>query len=109
MAYGDIKRLTAQGAQLGATVGTVYTAPSGKAAQIGTILLHNTGDSTIDVQIFSNGDTAAARFLYISLSASETYELSPKVPIVLQGSETLRGLASTAAKVNILAYGREEI
>lgn len=109
MAYGDIKRLTAQGAQIAATVGTVYTAPAAKRAQIGTIILHNSGAAANDVIIYSNGNTAAAKLLNITLDSNETYEFSPKVPLVLEGAETLRGEATNATEVNILAFGREEI
>ena len=108
MAYGDIKRLTAQGAQIAATVGTVYTAPAAKRAQIGTIILHNTTSASKDVKIYSNGSTAAARILYIALDGNETYEFSPKVPITLAGAETLQGEATASSEINILIYGREE-
>ena len=108
MAYGDIKRLTAQGAQLAATVTTVYTAPTGKRAQIGTIILHNTTSAAKDVEIFANGSTASAKILNITLAANETYEFSPKVPLVLEGAETLRGDATAATEINIIVLGREE-
>ena len=109
MAYGDIKRLTAQGAQLAATVGTVYTAPAAKRAQIGTIILHNTSSSTKTIKIYSNGSSASARFINVALDANETYEFSPKVPLILEGAETLQGEAPAATEINILAYGRVEV
>jgi len=108
MAYGDIKRLSTQGQQLAATVGTLYTAPTAKRAQIGTIILHNTTSATKDVKIYSNGSTDAARLLYITLDSSETYEFSPKVPLVLEGGQTLQGETEAASEINILIYGREE-
>ena len=109
MAYGDIKRLTAQGAQLAATAGVLYTAPGTKRAQIGTILLHNTAAAAKDIKIYSNGSTTAARLLFITLAANETYEFSPKVPLILEGAQTLQGEAQAATEINIFAYGREEI
>jgi hypothetical protein len=108
MAFGDIKRLNSATAQLGSTAAVVYTAPSGTRAQIGTIILHNTTADAKDIQLYSNGSTAASRILYITLGANETYEFAPKVPITLEGSETLQGEASTASHVNIKLFGREE-
>lgn len=106
--YNDIKRLNAANAQLPSAVGVLYTAPVGKRAQIGTILLHNTGASSENVRLLDNGAVAENRFLNISLASNETYEFSPKVPFVLEGSEALQGLTTTAATVGVKIYGREE-
>jgi hypothetical protein len=108
MAYGDIIKLTSQGEQLAGSPAAVYTAPTGVRAQIGTILLHNTSTSSNDVKVYVNGDTDADRILYITLDPSETYEFSPKVPLTLEGDETLEGEAENADEVNIIALGREE-
>jgi hypothetical protein len=110
MAYGDITRLNSATAQLAATTGTLYTAPTGKAAQIGSIIIHNTNATTSRiVELFDNGSAASNKFFHITLGASEMFEFSPKVPLVLQGSETLQGKASAASEVNIRIYGREDI
>jgi hypothetical protein len=108
MAYGDIKRLTTQGLQLDDTAAAVYTAPAATRVQIGTIILHNSGAAANDVIIYSGGDTAADILLNITLDPNETYEFSPKVPVVLEGAEALEGEATNDDEVNIFAYGREE-
>jgi hypothetical protein len=108
MAYGDIKRLNSATAQLAATTGVLYTAPTAKAAQIGQVILHNVGTSTRVAELFDNGTGASNKILYVSLGPNETFEFSPKVPIVLAGSETLQGKASVASEVNIRIYGRED-
>lgn len=108
MAYGDIKQLNTEGQQLTTDIGTIYTAPSGKRAQIGTILIHNTDSTTMDVRVFSNTNANTGRILYISLDSSETYEFSPKVPFTLESNQTLRANASGNAVVNTLIFGREE-
>jgi hypothetical protein len=108
MAYGDIKRLTTQGQQLTTTVSTIYTAPTGKQAQIGTILIHNTDTSARDVIVFSNTNANTGRILFVTLDSSETYEFSPKVPLTLYGQDTLRANASANAVINTLVFGREE-
>lgn len=109
MAYGDIKRLNSATAQLAATTGVLYTAPSTKAAQIGTIILHNTSaSSSRTAEIFDNGSTSSTRLLFITLAPNETYEFSPKVPLVLQATETVQGRASVASEVNIKIFGRED-
>jgi hypothetical protein len=108
MAYGDIKRLTTQGQQLSTAVSTIYTAPSGKQTQIGTILIHNTDTTARNVQFYSNSSANTGRILFIALDASETYEFSPKVPLTLYGSDTLQANASANSVVNTIVYGREE-
>jgi hypothetical protein len=108
MAYGDIKRLTTQGQQLTTDVSTIYTAPATKRTQIGTILIHNTDTSAKDVRVFSNTNANSGRILYVTLDASETYEFSPKVPLVLEGSDTLQANASANSVVNTIVFGREE-
>ena len=109
MAYGDIKRLNAATSQLAATTGVLYTAPSTKTAQIGTIIFHNTSAfSSRTAEIFDNGSTLSTRLLFITLAPNETYEFSPKVPLVLAGLETLQGNSSVASEVNIKIFGREE-
>ena len=109
MAYGDIKRLNSATAQLAATVGTLYTAPSGKRAQIGSIIFHNTSSTnTRTAEIFDNGSAASNKLLSVVLSANETFEFSPKVPIVLEGGQTLQGDSDAATTVNVRIYGREE-
>ena len=109
MAYGDITRLNTNTAQLAATTGTLYTAPTAKKAQIGSILLHNTNTfSATTVEIFDNATSTSARILYVTVGPLETYEFSPKVPLALAGAETLEGKATLAAETNIKIYGREE-
>ncbi len=109
MAYGDIKRLTTSTSQLPATVGTLYTAPTAKKAQIGSIILHNSNSTFArTAEIFDNGSTASTRLLFLTLGPNETFEFSPKVPLVLDGGETLRGDSNVASEVNVRIYGREE-
>ena len=109
MAYGDIKQLSTEGQQLTTDVSTIYTAPSGKRAQIGTVLIHNTDTSARDVRVFSNTNANTGRVLYIALDSSETYEFSPKVPFTLEANQTLQANASENAVVNTLIFGREEV
>lgn len=106
--YTDIKRLTAANAQVGASIGVVYTAPAGKRSQIGTVILHNTTSAAKTVALNDNGITLAHEIFSISLTPFETYEFAPKVPLVLEGGQTLQAIASVTATVNIKLYGREE-
>ena len=108
MAFNDIKRLSTAAQQVASAAAAIYTAPAGKRAQIGSIILHNTNVTPEIVSIYDNGTSSANRLVYIVLSSGETYELAPKVPIVLDGSETLQASTTTASKVNIKIYGREE-
>ena len=106
--YTDIKRLIATNAQVGVSIAAIYTAPVGKRSQIGTIILHNTTATAKTVAVNDNGITLAHEIFSISLSPFETYEFSPKVPLVLEGGEALFAIASVVATVNIKIYGREE-
>lgn len=106
--FNDIKRLTTATFQLASTAGVIYTAPAGKRAQLGSIIFHNTNTVTENIILLDNGTAASNRILNINLAANETYEFSPKVPVVLEGAETLQGLTTTASKVNCKVYGREE-
>lgn len=106
--YNDIKRLVAANLQIPAAVGALYTAPVGKRVQIGLIVLHNTNATSENIQIFDNGATDPFKLMYITLTSNETLEFSPKLPITLEGGESLRGATTTAAKVNVKIYGREE-
>lgn len=106
--YNDIKRLNAATAQAPSAAGVLYTAPVGKRAQIGAIIFHNTNTSAEVVTIYDNGTAAANKLLVATLAPNETLEFSPKVPLVLEGGETLQGFSTTAAKTNVKIYGREE-
>jgi hypothetical protein len=109
MTYGDIKRLSTEGQQLTTDTTPIYTAPSGKLAQIGSIIFHNSDTVAREVNVFSNTNANSGRILSIALPASETYEFSPKIPIVLNGDETLQANSSFNTVVNTFLYGREEI
>lgn len=110
MAYTNIKSLTADGATLAPTTPTaIYTVPASTTAEIGTIILHNTNFSTESVFIFAGGTTDAHRVLFVALEAFETYEFSPKLPIVLTAGTSLLGLTTTASKVNVRLTGREDV
>lgn len=109
MAYGDIKRLSTQNQQLTTDNTTIYTAPSGKLSQIGTIIFHNVDSVARDVRVFSNSNASNGRVLNITLPANETYEFSPKIPLVLYGNDTFSANASANTAINILLFGREEV
>ena len=106
--YNDIKRLSTATQQLASAAAVIYTAPAGKRAQICTILLHNTNTTNELVSVFDDGSGVANRLLFALLVPGDTMEFSPKVPIVLEGAETLQAFSTTAAKVNVKIYGREQ-
>lgn len=125
MAYGPIKTL-------GGTYGTGIQVPSATtgsalyysphdgvrtlSAEIATIILHNTNSAAETVQVFMGGTGAVPnRILSVTLAANDTFEFSPKVPVVLTGvpgNPTGVGIwasSTTASKVNMFIYGREEV
>ena len=108
MSYGNIKQLNSAGAQFAASAAAIYTAPSGKAAEVAALILHNTNTSSETVKLYFRGTAAANRMFQAGLAANETLEFSPKVPLVLQGGEVLGGETTTVSKVNVIVLGREE-
>jgi hypothetical protein len=106
MAYNEPKPLVSSGTQIASSTGVVYTAPAGKLAQVLDILVHNTNTTVENVVVYWNGAASANRLFNISLVANETYEF--KIPIYLNGGETIQAATTTASKVNIILYGREQ-
>lgn len=109
MAYGVLKQLIAAGTQVASSTGAIYTAGTGKKTEIGSIILHNTNSTSETVELYNDGTADANRFVKIALAANETFEFAPKVPLVLEGSDTLQAKTTTASKVNVILIGREEI
>lgn len=113
MAYGPIKLLDSF--TLPATNGSaLYQQPSGKMVEIASIIFHNSGSTAQTVQFWVTQAAATGRLLSISLAANDTFEFSPKVPVVLNWSSVVgqRGVwatATTATTVNMHLYGREEV
>jgi hypothetical protein len=107
MAYGVMKSLIAFGTQIASTTGVIYTAPTGKYAEF-NLIIHNTNSTSENVEIYLNGTADANRIIDITLTANETFEFAPKLPLVLAGSQTLQAKTTTASKVNIFVIGREE-
>lgn len=114
MAYGPIKLLDAF--TLPATNGSaLYQQPSGKMVEIASVIFHNTSNTTSQtVQFWVTESTATGRLLSLTLAANDTFEFSPKVPVVLNwttavGQRGVWATATTATTVNMHLYGREEV
>jgi hypothetical protein len=102
-----IKRLSSATLQLPSSVGTLYTCPAGKRASV-IISLHNTNTSSEAVQLFWPGTASTQKKLAETLVGNETMHIEPKLPITLEAGETISGLSSVAAKVNVEITGAEE-
>ena len=94
--------------QVASTIGAIYTTPTGKVAQVKTVILHNTNTTAENVRIGKGGTATSDYLLNISLAANETFEFSPAVPLAFVGDEVLYGLTTTASKVNYFVYGQRE-
>jgi hypothetical protein len=114
MAYGNIKKLAYQ--MLHATESIIYSAPESKSVEIGTIWLHNTSTAAKSVTIWfpvtgSSGSSSLLERFQEAFPAYISYEISPKVPFVLDGnlSEKITMKAEQSGSVNVIIFGREEV
>lgn len=108
MAYGNIKTL-ARG-QAHATSSAVYTGPTqGKSTEVAMIWLHNTNVAAMQVRLYHQENVTSSLFFNESLASNETFEVSPKLPIVINGTGSLFIVAASSASVNYIITGREEV
>lgn len=119
--YGPIKQLASY--TLHATESIVYTAPVSKSVEVSSFWFHNYVASTITVSSWwpftaasvSATPTNSLERLSEGLASAATFEISPKVPFILNSSGsgayndkiTMKG--SQSSSVNVVIYGREEI
>ena len=96
--------------QLGTSEASLYTVGTRKYAKILSIILTNTHSSAITVRIFVKPTGGTSRQIAaqdLSLAAGENVVL--EYPFALSAGDAIRGLASTAAKVDYYISGSEEI
>lgn len=91
----------------------IYTSPANKAVELGSVILHNTQSTAVTVQVFVGGNSVLGnRVLSVTLAASETFEFTPKIPMVLPAASTGQGvwaIASVGNSVSMWLTGREEV
>lgn len=91
----------------------IYTSPANKDVELASIVLHNTHTAAVTVQVFVGGNSLLGnRVLSVTLAANDSFEFSPKIPLVLPGVTGGQGvwaIATTASKVNMWLIGREEV
>lgn len=121
MAYGNIKQLASQTLHL--TESIVYSAPTSKSVEIGSIWIHNPTSlnqtvamwfpftATIPTGSFSA--SLSLQRLNELISSSVSLEIAPKIPWVLNSSGTnyvdkITMKASQTGSINVIIYGREE-
>jgi hypothetical protein len=122
MAYGDIKQLAS--ITLHTSQSIVYSAPTSKSVEIGTIWVHNNTLLPQGINAFfpftgsqaTGSATASAELRRFSetISGSTTLEVSPKVPFVINSSGTnfadkIVMSSSQTASINVIIYGREQV
>jgi hypothetical protein len=100
----------ADGAQLGTTSSTLYTAPANTTTKISDVTVCNTTTvaRTVTVYVVESGGAAnAASTIYSAfpVGPKETVTLSDLTGFVLEAADTLRGLADAATAVSIQASG----
>ena len=104
MEYGDLKVLASGTAPTGSIV---YTAPADKTAQVSMIWIHNIiGENDKNIKMSFDLSTEVV-FFNESLDENESYEISPKVPFILEDGETLIIEADGEDEFDYLVIGRE--
>lgn len=107
MAYNTAKTL-AQG-QAHLTASAVYTGTDTKKTEVALIWLHNSSAILQAAKIYVGTTSASANLMFNeSLSASTTYEISPKFPFVLQGTSSIWLQSTNSSSLNYMVVGREE-
>lgn len=98
------------------TAGAIYTCPSGKTANIKSIILFNGNSTTETVKVYvvnNNGGSVGTagvtnQILSISLTSGNTFEFTPGYPIELTAqNDTIQADSTTTAKVNYIVCGKE--
>lgn len=108
MAWTELKLLSDAGLQMGSSTAALYTAPEDKEVQVCSINLWNSNASTEAVEMFVQGTTDACRFFKEDLGEAIHREFYQNSPITLPAEESIYGNSTTANKVNVRIYGREE-
>jgi archaellum component FlaF (FlaF/FlaG flagellin family) len=94
--------------QFAASTGNIYLNPGSVTTGVKLIVMHNTGASNQQVQIFVNGTATSTKILDVFLTPLETITWAIEYPIMLTSAQSLKGVAGTASTVNYFIYGREE-
>lgn len=113
MAFNDMARLTTETYLIPSSEGTAYTTPSGKTAELCSILYHNNHSSAVSVYVYmpvSSGSGAIGNCRdYFTLNTGETYLFEPKVPVCMPADTFVRCSASVDAQVSMMITGREQV
>jgi len=94
--------------QLGSSDAAIYTTPALTTAKIGRAIFSNTDTSphTITINITSGTSTTANQFINArTLAPGETYVSPELAGTVIPAGQSVRGLASTAAVINVTMSG----
>lgn len=106
MAYGNMTILGA--GAMHHTASAVYTGTAGKLTEIGMIWLHNGNTTNLSASMYwPNSSSIDKRFNEL-LASGETYEVSPKLPIIINGAGSLVLMAQQSASINYYLVGRVE-
>lgn len=103
--YEDLKVLASGSAPSGSAQ-AVYTAPSATTAQVSMIWLNNKTGALRDI-IMSYSGSSRQRIFSDSMVANKTFEISPKVPFVLQDGQKIELNASQTGSIDYVIIGRE--
>ena len=105
------KLLSADNAQIASTVGNLYAVPSSTTGYIKSIALFNTNATPELVKLwFANNGTGATenQFFEMQLNASASWLIKFGDPLPLVAAAKIRGVTTTASKVNVAIWGRED-
>jgi len=108
MEYGDLKVL-ASGKLTTTSSSDEYTAPSDTTTQISMIWIHNAALSgSVNIKT-TFGLSSSVVFFHELIGQNVSYEISPKVPFILEDGETLSFEAQSANIFDFIVIGRESV
>lgn len=94
-------------AQLGTTA-TAFTAPSGKAWKLASGTVCNTSTSTVTLTmsvVRVSGGTARVIVSTYPITAGDTLDITPYLPVMLPEGGAVRAAASAAAALDLIISG----
>lgn len=103
----------ANGVDIGATSGAVYTVPVGVVRTVinqARLVNHTAGAIVVTIWILQNGESEAANFIALdskTLAANETYLVPEIIGDSLDTGGVIKAIASSAASVSFSATGTE--
>src|SRR5664280_1745442 len=101
----DTGKRMAGPAFLTGSAATLYTVPASTSAILRYLRLTNTSEAAVDVTLSVGADSAATRFLAVTVPANSAVDWTGMIPLAT--TELVQGKAGTASAVSVILAGVE--